>query len=94
MEHIFLERPEGVGVLIRHGDHLEDLLSSTCSPCQVSSGRRVNPPRPHAQNGAGWIAVSSRRGRIGNGAYLGGHLAATRKVGSHHPAYDEAPPGV
>ena len=30
----------------------------------------------------------------GFGAYLGGHLAATRKVGSHHPAYDEAPVGV
>jgi hypothetical protein len=27
----------------------------------------------------------------GIGAYLGGHLAMTRKVGSHHPAYDEAP---
>ena len=24
----------------------------------------------------------------GVGAYLGGHLAAARKVGSHHPAYD------
>lgn len=24
----------------------------------------------------------------GFGAYLGGHLAAARKVGSHHPAYD------
>jgi Predicted membrane protein (DUF2231) len=30
----------------------------------------------------------------GIGAYLGGHLATTRKVGSHHPAYDEAPLGV
>jgi len=24
----------------------------------------------------------------GIGGYLGGHLATTRKVGSHHPAYD------
>jgi hypothetical protein len=30
----------------------------------------------------------------GVGAYLGGHLVTTRKVGSHHPAYDEAPLGV
>ena len=30
----------------------------------------------------------------GLGAYLGGHLATTRKVGSHHPAYDETPLGV
>jgi hypothetical protein len=30
----------------------------------------------------------------GVGAYLGGHLATTRKVGSHHPAYDEAPLGL
>jgi hypothetical protein len=28
----------------------------------------------------------------GVGAYLGGHLAAARKVGSHDPAYDRAPP--
>ena len=27
-------------------------------------------------------------GVSGVGAYLGGHLAAARKVGSHHPAYD------
>lgn len=30
----------------------------------------------------------------GVGAYLGGHLATTRKVGSHHPAYDDATLGV
>jgi hypothetical protein len=53
---------------------------------------------------ASWLA--RRRGRHGAGAglaltgaaissigaYLGGHLAATRKVGSHHPAYDNASP--
>ncbi len=51
---------------------------------------------------ASWIA--RRRGRHGAGAgfalagaavvgvaaYLGGHLAAARKVGTHHPAYDDA----
>ena len=50
---------------------------------------------------ASWVA--RRRGRHGSGArlalagatatslgaYLGGHLAAARKVGSHHPAYDD-----
>lgn len=55
---------------------------------------------------ASWIA--RRRGRhsagarlalagatlTGVGAYLGGHLAAARKVGSRHPAYDEPSPGV
>ena len=30
----------------------------------------------------------------GVGAYLGGHLAAARKVGSHHPAFDETSVGV
>ena len=30
----------------------------------------------------------------GAGAYLGGHLAAARKVGTHHAAYEEAPQGV
>jgi hypothetical protein len=52
---------------------------------------------------ASWVA--RRRGRHGVGvglaligagvlslgAYLGGHLAAARKVGSRHPAYDEHP---
>lgn len=52
---------------------------------------------------ASW--VSRRRGRHGTGAglalagatvaavggYLGGHLAAARKLSSRHPAYDEAP---
>ena len=51
---------------------------------------------------ASWSA--RRRGRHGRGAglalagaavsgvggYLGGHLSAARKVGSHHPAYDDA----
>ena len=55
---------------------------------------------------ASWLA--RRRGRHGTGArlalagaavsgigaYLGGHLAATRKVSSHHPAYDDAPLGA
>jgi hypothetical protein len=30
----------------------------------------------------------------GVGAYLGGHLAAARNVGSHHPAFDDAGPDV
>lgn len=30
----------------------------------------------------------------GVGAYLGGHLTEARKVASHHPAYDDAPPEV
>jgi hypothetical protein len=55
---------------------------------------------------ASWVA--RRRGRHGTGrrlalagtsvagvgAYLGGHLAAARKVGTHHPAYDAAASGV
>ncbi len=55
---------------------------------------------------ASWIA--RRRGRhrtgvrlalagaavSGVGAYLGGHLIATRKVASRHPAYDEHPQGL
>lgn len=30
----------------------------------------------------------------GAAAYLGGHLTEARKVASHHPAYDLAPPGA
>jgi hypothetical protein len=30
----------------------------------------------------------------GAGAYLGGHLAIARKVGSRHPAFDDAPTGL
>ena len=53
-----------------------------------------------------WIARKRGRHQTGAGlamtgaavsgvaAYLGGHLASARKVGSHHPAYDEAPLGV
>jgi hypothetical protein len=50
-----------------------------------------------------WSWMAHKRGRHGTGArlaltgaavsglgaYLGGHLVAARKVGSHHPAYDE-----
>jgi hypothetical protein len=51
---------------------------------------------------ASWVARRRGRHRIGRrlalagagvagvGAYLGGHLAAARKVGSRHPAYDAA----
>lgn len=49
---------------------------------------------------ASWLARRRHRGggrrlafagatAAGAGAYLGGHLVAARKVGSHHPAYDE-----
>ncbi|NYG57093.1 hypothetical protein BJ980_000016 [Nocardioides daedukensis] len=30
----------------------------------------------------------------GAGGYLGGHLAAARKVSTHHPVFDAAPPGA
>jgi hypothetical protein len=51
---------------------------------------------------ASWVARRRGRRRTGRrlalagagvagvGAYLGGHLAAARDVGSHHPAYDAA----
>lgn len=53
---------------------------------------------------ASWVARRSDRHRTGAGlalagfavsgvgAYLGGHLAAARKVGSHHPAYEASAP--
>ena len=51
---------------------------------------------------ASWVARKQGRHRTGArlalagaavsgvGAYLGGHLAVARDVGSHHPAYDAA----
>ena len=55
---------------------------------------------------ASWIARARGRHGVGVGlalagatvsgvgAYLGGHLAAARKVSSRHPAFDEAPTGA
>lgn len=41
----------------------------------------------HHLKGAGLALVGA--GVSGVGAYLGGHLALARNVGSHHPAFDE-----
>jgi hypothetical protein len=50
--------------------------------------------RKRGRHDAGaWLALAGAA-VSGVGAYLGGHLATTRKVGSHHPAYDEAQLGV
>jgi hypothetical protein len=50
--------------------------------------------RKGGRHGAGTKLALTGAAVSGIGAYLGGHLATTRKVGSHHPAYDEAPVGV
>jgi len=50
--------------------------------------------RRRGRHGAGAALALTGAGALGVGAYLGGHLAAARKVGSHHPAYDEAVRGV
>jgi hypothetical protein len=48
--------------------------------------------RKRGRHGAGaWLALTGAA-VSGVGAYLGGHLASARKVGSHDPAYDEAAP--
>lgn len=36
------------------------------------------------------VALAGASG-AGSGAYLGGHLAAARNVGSHHSAFDKGP---
>jgi hypothetical protein len=49
--------------------------------------------RRQGRHGAGVRRALVGAAVSGAGAYLGGHLTAARKVGSHHGAYDEAPVG-
>src|SRR6188508_948214 len=44
--------------------------------------------RHQGRHGAGVRLALAGAAVSGVGAYLGGHLAAARKVGTHHPAYD------
>lgn len=46
--------------------------------------------RRRGRHGSGARLALAGAAVMGAGAYLGGHLAAARKLGSHHPAYDEA----
>jgi hypothetical protein len=50
--------------------------------------------RNRGRHNAGTKLALTGAALSGIGAYLGGHLATTRKVGSHHPAYDEVSPEV
>ena len=47
--------------------------------------------RRRGRHGAGAGLSAAGASVAGLGAYLGGHLAIARKVGTHHPAYDGAP---
>ena len=47
--------------------------------------------RQRGRHGAGAGLALAGAGVAGVGAYLGGHLAAARKVGTRDPAYDVAP---
>jgi hypothetical protein len=47
--------------------------------------------RRRGRHGAGARLALAGAAVSGVGAYLGGHLAAARKVGSRHPTYDMAP---
>jgi hypothetical protein len=47
--------------------------------------------RHRSRDSAGVGLALAGAGVAGVGAYLGGHLTSARKVGSHDPAYDEAP---
>jgi hypothetical protein len=50
--------------------------------------------RRQGRHGAGVRLALTGAAVSGVGDYLGGHLVSARKVGSHHPAYDESPPGA
>ena len=45
--------------------------------------------RRRGRHGAGAALALAGAALMGGAAYLGGHLAAARKVGTHHVAYDE-----
>jgi hypothetical protein len=45
--------------------------------------------RRKGRHGKGALLALAGAGVSGVGAYLGGHLAAARKVASHDPAYDD-----
>jgi len=47
--------------------------------------------RQRGRHGTGVKLALTGAAVSGVGAYLGGHLAAARKVSSHHPAFAEAP---
>lgn len=46
--------------------------------------------RRKGRRGRGAVLAMAGAGVSGAGAYLGGHLAIARKVGTHDPAYDDA----
>ena len=50
--------------------------------------------RRKGRHGKGALLALAGAGVSGAGAYLGGHLTAARKVGSHDPAFDEAGQGA
>jgi hypothetical protein len=50
--------------------------------------------RRNGRHGTGAGLALAGAAVSGVGAYLGGHLAAARKVSSRHPAYADVPPGV
>ena len=50
--------------------------------------------RRKGRHGKGAVLALAGAGVSGVGAYLGGHLAAARKVSSHDPAFDEAGQGA
>jgi uncharacterized membrane protein len=47
--------------------------------------------RQRGNHGSGTRLALAGAAVSGVGAYLGGHLASARKLGSHHPAYDNEP---
>ncbi|MGN6251693.1 MAG: DUF2231 domain-containing protein [Marmoricola sp.] len=48
--------------------------------------------RLRGRHGRGVVLALAGSGVAAVGGYLGGHLTEARKVGSHDPAFDEAPP--
>jgi hypothetical protein len=50
--------------------------------------------RVRGRHGTGARLALAGAAVAGGSAYLGGHLTAARKVASHHPAYEDAPPSA
>ncbi|MFK5645352.1 DUF2231 domain-containing protein [Ornithinimicrobium sp. LYQ121] len=70
------------------------VVHATANAVAISAYAASWVSRRRGRHGAGAALALAGATVSGVGAYLGGHLAAARKVGSRHDAYDDLPSGT